>query len=48
MIQVFHDEVNEYNEKRFRNVEHTEEEEQEFFANNKRTVWMGLPSLHPR
>ena len=25
-----------------------EEEEQEFIANNKRTIWMGSPSLHPR
>ena len=24
------------------------EKEQEFIANNKRTIWMGSPSLHPR
>ena len=24
------------------------EEEQEFIANNKKMIWMGSPSLHPR
>ena len=46
MLPVSHDEINENNKRRFRNVE-TRKKKMGFIGRTKRSIWTGSPSLHP-